>query len=42
MEFIDEMIFQNKDESLEELYLDLIKNAEDRESIKDKSDTLKS
>lgn len=42
MELVDEMIFQNKDESLEELYLDLIKNAEDRESIKDKSDTLKS
>ena len=36
------MIFQNKDESLEELYLYLIKNAQERERIKDKSDTLKS
>ena len=42
MELIDEMTFQNKDESLEEIYLALIKNANDRESIKDKSDTLKS
>ena len=42
MELVDEMIFQNKDESLEELYLYLIKNAQERERIKDKSDTLKS
>lgn len=42
MELVDEMTFQNKDESLEELYLTLIENANDRESIKDKNDTLKS
>ncbi len=42
MELVDERMFQNKDESLEELYFTLIKNANDRESIKDKSDTLKS
>lgn len=42
MELVDEMTFQNKDESLEEIYLTLIKNANDRESIKDKSDILKS
>ena len=42
MELVDEMTLQNKDSNLDELYLDLIKNANDRESIKDKSDTLKS
>ncbi len=42
MELVDEMTFQNKDESLEEIYLTLIKNANDRESIKDKNDILKS
>ena len=42
MELIDEMMFQNTDNNLDELYLTLIKNANDRESIKDKSDTLKS
>ena len=42
MEQIDEKIFQNKYNNLDELYLTLIKNANDRESIKDKNDTLKS
>lgn len=42
MELIDEMMFQNTDNNLDELYLTLIKNANDRESIKDKNDTLKS
>lgn len=41
-ELVDEMIFQNKDSNMEEFYLTLIKNAKDRESIKDMSDTLKS
>ena len=41
-ELVDEMIFQNKDTNMEEFYLSLIKNANDRESIKDKGDTLKS
>ena len=36
------MFFQNKDTNMEEFYLSLIKNANDRESIKDKGDTLKS
>ena len=40
-ELVDEMIFQNKDTNMEEFYLSLIKNANDRESFKDKSDTLK-
>ena len=42
MELIDEMMFQNTNNNLDELYLTLIKNANDRESIKDKNDTLKS
>lgn len=42
MELVDEMTFQNKNSNLDELYLTLIENANDRESIKDKSDTLKS
>ena len=41
-ELVDEMMFQNKDTNIEEFYLSLIKNANDRESIKDKNDTLKS
>ena len=42
IELAHEMMFQNIDENLEELYLTLIKNANDRENIKDKSDSLKS
>ena len=41
-ELVDEMMFQNKDTNIEEFYLSLIKNTNDRESIKDKNDTLKS
>lgn len=40
-ELIDEMIFQDEDANMGEVYLSLIKNANDRENTKDVSDTLK-
>lgn len=40
-ELIDEMIFQDEDANTGEVYLSLIKNANDRENTKDVSDTLK-
>lgn len=41
MELVDEILFQDKDKDLYELHLTLIKNAEDRESVKAIGDTLK-
>ena len=39
MELVDELIFQNDNAKLDELYLTLIKNANDRENTKYMGDT---